>query len=152
MPAYVVTLEYDTTNYLRVVVEGNNIREAIDAAYQTDEWELQDSYDEPGDTYVGGIRAFDTVAEAEEHRDEWAEPDGRNIPLQDRSAEYKLQAAQEVASAMLAALKDAHISMQSVVDNWESGDLAGAVNCLPIDDVEAAIAQAEAAGVIPKED
>jgi hypothetical protein len=141
MPAYVVTLEYDTTNYLRVVVEGNNIREAIDAAYQTDEWELQDSYDEPGDTYVGGIRAFDTVAEAEEHRDEWAEPDGRNIPLQDRSAEYKLQATQEVAGAMLAALeKIASPPAMSTFDDIETW-------------ARTAIAQAEAAGIAPtKED
>jgi hypothetical protein len=58
-----------------------------------------------------------------------------------------IPAVAEAARVMLATLRDARLCMQMVVDAWESGDLAGAVNCLPIDDAEEAIRQAEAAGI-----
>jgi len=68
-------------------------------------------------------------------------------------AELDLNHTHNAARTMLAALEAITVSANAVVDCWERGDLAGAVNMLDADSdlVAAAIAQARAAGITTPE-
>jgi hypothetical protein len=77
-------------------------------------------------------------------------PKGANEMCNDRSDyDADIPAVAAAARAMLAALQAITDSADSVVDSWEHGDLAGAVNMLDADRDTAreAIAAALAAGI-----
>jgi hypothetical protein len=138
---YAVTLEYNDTSYLVVPVVAGSVREAIDLAYQTDDWDRQRTYDACGDTFVGHVTKCADIETA--RRMGPREGEGLPIPLQDQEDCEQLAEVRKAAVTMLAALKDAENLLQM--------DRAAAVERRAVRErLLAAIAAADAAGITPK--
>lgn len=127
---YVVRLEWASTiSYCDVSVSARTPAEAVKTAYEECNYDMQDNYDDGGETFATACVPFRTVKQAEacvDHRSLWDYSGLRNIPLKDRDPTEQAHAYKTQAAYMAKALARSR-AMLATINPQTYGDLAAEI-------------------------